>query len=140
MLILAAMLHLWPLESAVSGARCYGSPLRLVIDSLPEGDHRGEISDIWAFLDPKSSKPVAYLYGTYGYDNPTSVSHPATSLQFTIFANKNIREIPGMNLIGFQKYDPVQLTPQQLALVEQHLLGNGLVLVGCFTGPYFIEQ
>jgi hypothetical protein len=140
MLILAVMLHLWPLQQPALDARCYGSPLRLMTDSLPEGNHQGEISDIWAFLDPKTSKPVAYLYGTYGYDADDAVSHPGTSLQFTTFANKDMRDVPGVNLIGFQKYDPVRLTAQQLALVEQHLLGNGLVLVGCFTGPYFIKQ
>lgn len=98
------------------------------------------ISDSWAFLDPKTSKPVAYLYGTYGYETPDSLGHPGAFLQFTSFADKGMREIGEMNQSALQTNAPVPLTPQQLAAVEQHLLDDGLVLAGCFTGPYFIQE
>lgn len=142
MLILAAMLHLWPLQPAAPGARCYGSPLRIVDDHLPTGTGNNlstMISDSWAFLDPKSAKPIAYLYGTYGYETPDFLGHPGTFLQFTSFASKGVREIGQMDQFALQRNDPIALTPQQLADVEQHFLDDGLVLAGCFTGPYFIR-
>lgn len=141
MLILAAILHFWPLQPATPGARCYGSPLALVDDHLPTDNTRSSmISDSWAFLDPKTSKPIAYLYGTYGYETADSAAHPGAFLQFTSFADKGTREIGGINQFTLQKNDPVPLTSRQLGNVEQHLLDEGLVLVGCFTGPYFIRE
>lgn len=142
MLILAAMLHFWPLQAATPGARCYGSPLRLADDNLPADNNLSSmISDSWAFLDPKTSKPVAYLYVTYGYEtHQNSPDNPGAFLQFTSFAGKGMREIGGINQFTLQKNGPVPLTSHQLADVEQHLLDDGLVLVGCFTSPYWIRQ
>ncbi|MFN2527432.1 MAG: hypothetical protein ABR584_01785 [Candidatus Baltobacteraceae bacterium] len=98
------------------------------------------ITDSWVFLNPISSKPVAYLYGTFGYETTHSASHPGAFLQFTSFADKGMREIGGIDQLTLQKNDPLPLTFEQLAIVEQHLLGDGLVLAGCFTGPYFIRM
>ena len=143
MLIFAALLHLLPLQPPRDGARCYGSPVRLAEDQLPSNDNNlaAMVSDEFAFIDPRTSKPIGYLYLNYGYETQQyAYQDDGAFLQFTPLATKEQRELPGINQLTLQTNNPIPLTADQRADLEQHLFDGGIVLAGCFTGSFTIRE
>lgn len=128
MLILAALLHLLPLQDAGPGVHCYNSPLRLGLDH-PLNDP-GPILDAAVFIDRQDSEPVAYLYYTVR----------GAYIQFAASATPSERNLDALSHgshinTSLQAGAVIALTDDQVIETQRQLFMRGTILVGCLSRP-----